>query len=142
MRAAVCQIARGLAAPSSACAPLSTRSLGVLAACAPAPRRASTPLSTRAFSAVAEEDVDVDGVAYGFMASQALFTGLECGVFDAIAAASEDGLTLPEIQKATSNTAPRLQTAFALLSVVWYSAMLISWTRVEHDLAFRCKFYD
>ena len=39
-------------------------------------------------------------------------------------------------------TAPRLQTPFALLSVVWYSAMLISWTRVEHDLAFRCKFND
>ena len=32
-----------------------------------------------------EKDVDVDAVSYGFMASQALFTGLETGVFDAIA---------------------------------------------------------
>jgi len=38
-------------------------------------RATHRPLSTSA-----AEDVDIDTVAYGFMASQALFTGLETGI--------------------------------------------------------------
>ena len=67
-------------------------------------------------SAVVEQpDVDVDAVAYGFMASQALFTGLETGIFDAIAAAGEDGLPLADLQAAAAVSAPRLQTLLTSL---------------------------
>jgi len=48
------------------------------------------------------------------MASQALFSGLETGVFDAIAA-SEGGLDLAALQKATGINAPRLQTLLTSL---------------------------
>jgi hypothetical protein len=34
-------------------------------------------------------------------------------------------------------SAPRAQSCFALASLCWYSFMLFSWTRQEHDLAFR-----
>ena len=42
----------------------------------------------------ASDDLDVDSVSYGFMASQAIFTGLELGIFDAIAGAGDSGLAL------------------------------------------------
>jgi hypothetical protein len=46
-------------------------------------RQPATRLSRRCASSSggADEDIDVDSVAYGFMASQALFTGLETGAF-------------------------------------------------------------
>ena len=46
-------------------------------------RQPATRLSRRCISSSggADEDIDVDSVAYGFMASQALFTGLETGAF-------------------------------------------------------------
>ena len=46
-----------------------------------------------------EEDIDVDSVSYGFMASQAIFTGLELGIYDAIAGAGEAGLSLSALQQ-------------------------------------------
>lgn len=64
------------------------------------------------------DDIDVDSVSYGFMASQAVFTGLESGVYDAIAAAGEGGLDLAGLQKACGNAAPRLQTLLTSLVAV------------------------
>jgi len=67
--------------------------------------------SGRGLSTAAEaDDIDIDSVAYGFMASQALFTALETDVFDIISTAGEGGAALAELQKATGITAPRLQT--------------------------------
>jgi SAM-dependent methyltransferase len=72
----------------------------------------------RGFSAGQEaaEDVDVDNVAYGFMASQALFSGLELGMFDHIAAAGEAGLSADDICKACGINAPRVQTLITALT--------------------------
>jgi len=68
------------------------------------------------FSAATElPDIDVDGVAYGFMTSQALFTGLELGVFDAIAASPTESLDLAGLQAATGVSAPRFQTLLTAL---------------------------
>jgi len=64
-----------------------------------------------------ESDIDVDRVAYGFMASQALFSALELGIFDH-AAASAAGATIQELQKATGVAAPRLQTLVTALAAV------------------------
>jgi len=74
----------------------------------------------RCFSSTFEaaEDVDVDSVAYGFMASQAMFAGLELGVFDRIAAAGEKGVTITELQKLCGLEAPRLQTLVTSLAAV------------------------
>ena len=66
----------------------------------------------------ANDDIDIDSVAYGFMASQALFTGLESGVYEAIAAAGEGGLDLAGLQKACGNAAPRLQTLLTSLVAI------------------------
>ena len=75
-----------------------------------------TPL--RSLSTSPAEDVDIDTVAYGFMASQALFTGLETGIFDAIDKAGEGGITLAKLQEATSIRAPRLQTLVTSLVAI------------------------
>lgn len=61
------------------------------------------------------EDIDIDSVSYGFMASQAIFTGLEVGLFDAVAEAGDGGLALPELQKACAVNSPRLQTLITSL---------------------------
>mmetsp|Transcript_68087 Transcript_68087/g.142207 ORF Transcript_68087/g.142207 Transcript_68087/m.142207 type:complete len:383 (-) Transcript_68087:365-1513(-) len=66
----------------------------------------------------AGQDVDLDNVAYGFMASQALFSGLELNIFDTIAKAGKAGASLQTIQAAAGISAPRLQTLLtALVSV-------------------------
>jgi len=96
----------------------SLRAVAPAAACLRSTQRSLSTKVKPGSQMEAAEDIDIDSVAYGFMASQALFTGLECGVFDAIAAASEGGLTLSEIQKATSNTAPRLQTLITSLVAI------------------------
>ena len=81
-----------------------------------AARVLSTAVRTgKSASLDAVEDIDVDSVAYGFMASQALFTGLEVGVFEAIAAAGEGGLALAGLQKQCKMDAPRLQESIAQL---------------------------
>jgi len=72
----------------------------------------------RSLSTSAAEDIDIDGVAYGFMASQALFTGLETGVFDAIDKAGDGGLTLAKLQDTTAIHAPRLQTLLTSLVAI------------------------
>lgn len=82
------------------------------------PQRASVAASSRFLSTAPADDVDVDNVAYGFMASQALFTGLEMGVFDAIAAGPEGGLPVTELQAATKCSAPRLQTLLTSLVAI------------------------
>jgi len=66
----------------------------------------------------ASDDVDIDSVAYGFMASQAIFTGLEVGVFDAVAAAGAGGIGLADLQQASGITAPRLQTLLTSLTAI------------------------
>ena len=66
----------------------------------------------------ASDDIDVDSVSYGFMASQAVFTGLELGVFDAIAEAGGKGLGLAAIQKSSGVAAPRLQTLLTSLTAI------------------------
>lgn len=64
------------------------------------------------------EDVDLDSVAYGFMASQALFAGLELGIFDLIAEAGTKGLDAAALRKECSVEAPRLQTLLTALTAV------------------------
>jgi len=61
------------------------------------------------------DDIEIDNIAYGFMASQALFTGLEAGLFDAIAAAGDKGLKVKALQDACNIQAPRLQTLLTSL---------------------------
>jgi len=88
-----------------------------------AARRAlATPAATRQFSSVrasweAGDDVDLDSVAYGFMASQALFTALELGIFDKIAE-NDQGATIEQIKKACGVDAPRVQTLVTTLTAV------------------------
>jgi SAM-dependent methyltransferase len=60
----------------------------------------------------------LDSVAYGFMASQALFTALEIGIFDTIAAAGEKGAGLATIQDGCSVSAPRMQTLLTSLVAI------------------------
>jgi len=84
-------------------------------------RPALAVAATRKFSAPARqswdavEDVDLDSVAYGFMASQALFAGLELGIFDHVAAAGEAGASLETLRGACGVQAPRLQTLLTSL---------------------------
>lgn len=60
-----------------------------------------------------DEDVDLDSVAYGFMASQALFAALEVGIFDKVAEIGP--ATAEQLKEACSITAPRLQTLLTAL---------------------------
>ena len=57
-------------------------------------------------TAAGPPDIDVDAVAYGFMTSQALFTALELGVFDAIAGSPTASLNLEEIKASESAQTP------------------------------------
>ena len=92
------------------------RGLAMVAKCpSQAHRLPAAQKIARSLSTAPDDDVDVDGVAYGFMASQALFTGLESGVFDAIAAAGDGGLDLAALQSAAGISAPRLQTLLTSL---------------------------
>jgi len=52
------------------------------------------------------------------MASQAIFTGLEIGVFDAIAEAGDGGLTMEGIMDKCGISAPRLQTLITSLTAI------------------------
>eukprot|EP00928_Gymnodinium_smaydae_P069080 TRINITY_DN5245_c0_g2_i1.p1 TRINITY_DN5245_c0_g2~~TRINITY_DN5245_c0_g2_i1.p1 ORF type:complete len:401 (-),score=63.26 TRINITY_DN5245_c0_g2_i1:193-1395(-) len=66
----------------------------------------------------AGQDVDLDSVAYGFMASQALFTALELSLFDHIAAKGAGGATIAQLQEACGISAGRLQTLVTALTAV------------------------
>lgn len=98
---------------------LASRSLRSLR-CPPSSSMASACLRTshRSLASAPADDVDIDTVAYGFMASQALFTGLETGIFDAIDKAGGEGLTLKGLQDSTGITAPRLQTLLTSLVTI------------------------
>lgn len=82
------------------------------------PPRAAVPTASRFLSTAPADDIDVDNVAYGFMASQSLFTGLELGIFDAIAAAPDAALDIAELQAASKCSAPRLQTLVTSLVAI------------------------
>lgn len=58
---------------------------------------------------------DVDAIAYGFMASQALFTALELELFDHL---DKMPRTAEELQSSLGITAPRLQTLLTALTSV------------------------
>ncbi|KAJ9468405.1 3-hydroxy-5-methyl-1-naphthoate 3-O-methyltransferase [Diplonema papillatum] len=58
---------------------------------------------------------DINGIAYGFMGSAALFTALEIGIFDAIAAGKCTALAL---MQATGIEKPRLQTLLTALTAM------------------------
>jgi len=62
--------------------------------------------------------VDLDSVAYGFMASQALFTGLELEVFDRIAEAGASGLDVAALRAKCNCDAPRMQTLLTALVAI------------------------
>jgi SAM-dependent methyltransferase len=82
---------------------------------------AFAPAAARHFSRTSWEegdDVDLDSVAYGFMASQALFSGLELGLFDKIAAGGEKGIQAQEIWEAVGIKAPRVTTLLTALTAV------------------------
>lgn len=64
------------------------------------------------------QDVDLDSVAYGFMASQALFAGLEMEIFDHIAAAGEAGIDAAGLKEKCTCDAPRLQTLLTALTSI------------------------
>eukprot|EP00929_Paragymnodinium_shiwhaense_P089348 TRINITY_DN494_c0_g2_i1.p1 TRINITY_DN494_c0_g2~~TRINITY_DN494_c0_g2_i1.p1 ORF type:complete len:396 (-),score=103.91 TRINITY_DN494_c0_g2_i1:366-1553(-) len=72
----------------------------------------------RGFASAVDDDVNIDDVAYGFMASQAMFSGLEIGLFDKIAEGGSDGLTIDEIYKKVGISAPRVQTLVTSLTAV------------------------
>jgi len=83
-------------------------SASLLAApCAKAARMGST--------AAEAADIDIDGVAYSFMASQALFSALELELFDAISAKGGPA-TIDDLKKATGIEAPRLQILVTALT--------------------------
>jgi SAM-dependent methyltransferase len=100
---------------------LSSPALRTRAAAVPL-QRAAQPLlqSQRHMSNYFEQqdDIDVDSVSYAFMASQAVFTGLETGIYDAIAEAGSAGLDIAALQKATGINAPRLQTLVTSLTAI------------------------
>ncbi|CAK0911964.1 unnamed protein product, partial [Prorocentrum cordatum] len=60
-------------------------------------------------------DVDLDSVAYGFMASQALFAALELGLFDHVAAAGPAGAGAAALGAACGVEGPRLLTLLTAL---------------------------
>jgi len=61
--------------------------------------------------------VDLDSVAYGYMASQALFCALELGVFDHIASGAA-GASAAAIGEACGISSPRLQTLLTSLVAI------------------------
>jgi ubiquinone/menaquinone biosynthesis C-methylase UbiE len=77
--------------------------------------------TTRAFASrdswEEAEDVDLDSVAYGFMASQALFAALEISLFDLIAEAGPEGIAVEALRKQCID-APRLQTLLTALTSI------------------------
>eukprot|EP00929_Paragymnodinium_shiwhaense_P089347 TRINITY_DN494_c0_g1_i1.p1 TRINITY_DN494_c0_g1~~TRINITY_DN494_c0_g1_i1.p1 ORF type:complete len:413 (-),score=105.59 TRINITY_DN494_c0_g1_i1:90-1271(-) len=79
---------------------------------------ASLSATRRGFSSAVDDDVNIDDVAYGFMASQAMFSGLEIGLFDKIAEGGDSGMTIEEIYKAVGISAPRVQTLVTSLTAV------------------------
>lgn len=121
-----CRSTALLRSAGGACRVVRPSAFGLLHSLTPAPvvttprwtilKRAQTTVASRALES--DKDVDLDGVAYGFMASQALFAGLELEVFDKIAAGGDTGLNLGAIKVACSVDAPRMQTLLTSLVAI------------------------
>jgi len=92
------------------------RATPALATAAPALIGARRTLCNSLFEL--SDDIDVDSVSYGFMASQAIFCALEVGVYEAVAGAGEGGLTADALKTACSINAPRLQTLLTSLTAI------------------------
>jgi len=82
--------------------------------------RSSPSCARSCASHVSEVDIDIDRVAYGFMASQVLFAGLELNIFDHISDHADDtgGLSIERLHSLTGVTAPRLQTLVTALTAI------------------------
>ena len=100
----------------SALLPLRAAGAPRMAAAAARPLLSARPRHMSTFEA--SDDIDVDSVSYGFMASQAVFSGLELGIFDAIAGAGDKGLGLAALQQSSGVSAPRLQTLLTSLTAI------------------------
>lgn len=103
----------------------------------PAASSALVPAGRRAFSILRgsfseDDDVDLDSVAYGYMASQALFTALELEIFDNIAAAGNSGLGVADLGKAIGINAPRLKTLLT-------SLVAIKCLKIDAEGCYRCS---
>ena len=61
-----------------------------------------------------KKEVDIDAIAYGYMASQTLFAALDLKVFDVIKAAGKADLSA--VKKGTNVNAPRLLTLLTALT--------------------------
>jgi predicted O-methyltransferase YrrM len=89
---------------------LATSTRGILAS-KPAVAAIEVPsrlTQARGNASPSEADIDIDGVAYGFMASQALFSALELELFDHIAAKGGPA-SIEDLKTATGIQEPRLQ---------------------------------
>eukprot|EP01064_Diplonema_japonicum_P036141 TRINITY_DN8033_c0_g1_i2.p1 TRINITY_DN8033_c0_g1~~TRINITY_DN8033_c0_g1_i2.p1 ORF type:complete len:218 (+),score=46.32 TRINITY_DN8033_c0_g1_i2:41-694(+) len=60
------------------------------------------------------KEVDIDAIAYGYMASQGLFAGLELGLFDVIQ--KSENARIADMQKTLNIAEPRLQTLLTALT--------------------------
>ncbi|CAE7208323.1 NMA1 [Symbiodinium microadriaticum] len=122
LMAAAFAAARGLTRAISRCAKKRVPERALFSRLsAPAPPALAALPGVRAFSRTSWEsgdDVDLDSVAYGFMASQALFSALELGIFDKVAAAGEKGCAAKDVQQACGVEGPRLTTLLTALTAV------------------------
>lgn len=118
--AAALRCLQGARAPLLSCALRSKKSVAVLPTYLHSPALTVAPRTfcTSRKSWESGDDVDLDSVAYGFMASQALFTALELGVFDHIAAGGDVGVGAAALKKLCGVEAPRLQTLLTSLVAV------------------------
>lgn len=99
----------------------------------PAAGSGLVPAGCRGFSILRPDgDVDIDSIAYGYMASQALFTALELGVFDKIAAAGESGIGAADLGEAIGISAPRLQTLLTSLAA-------LKCLKIDDEGMYRCS---
>jgi len=103
----------------------------------PSANGALIPTGRRPFSILRgsfseDDDVDLDSVAYGYMASQALFTALELDIFDNIAAAGNSGLGVADLGQAIGIKAPRLKTLLT-------SLVAIKCLKIDAEGNYRCS---
>lgn len=119
MRSAA-RISLRLAQPPAALRRAALSSVAVNAASGSNARSTSamSPPSRQFFTFEPQQDIDVDSVAYGFMASQALFAGLELDLFDAIAAAGPRGADVATLKAKCAVSAPRMQTLLTSLVAI------------------------
>jgi len=95
------------------------------------------PAGRRAFSILGPKlptdgDVDLDSIAYGYIASQALFTALKLEIFDKIAAAGDSGVRVADLGEAIGINGPRLQTLLT-------SLVAIKCLKVDANGLYRCS---